>query len=303
MRPSLRREASLNVPGPTAARSRRGHSDGRQLPDVLRSCTPGCRSTPSARCNQSFEDDLALWAELGVAQRGAHLTQARGGWDKARKAVLDAGLTVSSMSCYRAGISESLEFSASIGAPVLYIVAGSAGSTPWEDAAAKFCEELAPRWSPGRRSSVWCFRSSRRIRCAPTSVSCTVSATPSISPAWLTWASWSTSIRAGTSGDSTSWSASTSTWSSLVQISDYRLGTFNMPNRCAIGDGDVPVERLMGTLLEAGYEGPFELEILGPRIDEEGYRGPIARSIERTGAMLEPRVHDGHGCTDRSDDS
>ena len=33
----------------------------------------------------------------------------------------------------------------------------------------------------------------------------------------------------------------------LVQIDDYRLGTFDMPNRCAIGDGDIPVERLMGT--------------------------------------------------------
>ena len=56
----------------------------------------------------------------------------------------------------------------------------------------------------------------------------------------------------------------------LVQISDYRLGTFDMPNRCAIGDGDVPVERLMATVLEAGYQGPFDLEILGPRIEDEG---------------------------------
>ena len=73
----------------------------------------------------------------------------------------------------------------------------------------------------------------------------------------------------------------------LVQIDDYRLGTFDMPNRCAIGDGDVPVERLIRTLLEAGYEGPFDLEILGPRIEEEGYRTPIARSIERASEMLE----------------
>ncbi len=73
----------------------------------------------------------------------------------------------------------------------------------------------------------------------------------------------------------------------LVQINDYRLGTFDMPNRCAIGDGDIPVERLMGTVLDAGYEGPFDLEILGPRIEEEGYRAPIVRSIERASEMLE----------------
>jgi hypothetical protein len=29
-------------------------------------------------------------------------------------------------------------------------------------------------------------------------------------------------------------------------------------------------------MLDAGYEGPFDLEILGPRIEEEGYRAPIA---------------------------
>ena len=66
-----------------------------------------------------------------------------------------------------------------------------------------------------------------------------------------------------------------------MQICDYKLGTFDMPNRCAIGDGDIPVERLMATVLDAGYEGPFDLEILGPRIEEEGYRAPIARSVER----------------------
>jgi sugar phosphate isomerase/epimerase len=72
----------------------------------------------------------------------------------------------------------------------------------------------------------------------------------------------------------------------LVQVSDYTLGTMDMPNRCAIGDGDVPVEALLALLLDAGYAGPIELEFLGPRIEEEGYRGPIRRSLERLGDML-----------------
>ena len=73
----------------------------------------------------------------------------------------------------------------------------------------------------------------------------------------------------------------------LVQICDYKLGTFNMPNRCAIGDGDIPVERLLGMVLDAGYQGAFDLEILGPSIEEEGYRAPIARSLERASEMLD----------------
>ncbi len=73
----------------------------------------------------------------------------------------------------------------------------------------------------------------------------------------------------------------------LVQICDYELGTFDMPNRSAVGDGDIPVERLIALMLDAGYDGPFDLEILGPRIEAEGYRAPIARSLERASAMLE----------------
>jgi sugar phosphate isomerase/epimerase len=72
----------------------------------------------------------------------------------------------------------------------------------------------------------------------------------------------------------------------VVQICDYRLGTYDMPNRCAIGDGDLPVERLLATVLDAGYTGPFDLEIVGPVIEAEGYREPIRRSIERAGEML-----------------
>jgi len=72
----------------------------------------------------------------------------------------------------------------------------------------------------------------------------------------------------------------------LVQVCDYRLGTYDMPNRGAVGDGDIPVERLLGLVLDAGYDGPFDIEILGPRIEAEGYRAPIARSVERVSGML-----------------
>jgi sugar phosphate isomerase/epimerase len=72
----------------------------------------------------------------------------------------------------------------------------------------------------------------------------------------------------------------------LVQICDFKIGTLDTPNRCAIGEGDIPVERLIGTMLDAGYEGVFELEILGPRIEAEGYRAPIQRSVERASEIL-----------------
>jgi sugar phosphate isomerase/epimerase len=65
----------------------------------------------------------------------------------------------------------------------------------------------------------------------------------------------------------------------LVQVADYATGTHDTPNRVVPGDGDLPLERIIGQLLDTGYEGLFELELIGPAIDAEGYDGAIDRSI------------------------
>lgn len=66
----------------------------------------------------------------------------------------------------------------------------------------------------------------------------------------------------------------------LVQVSDFRLGETLAFNRWVPGDGDIPLEWLMGSLLEAGYGGLFELEILGPAIAGEGYASAMGRGCE-----------------------
>ena len=55
------------------------------------------------------------------------------------------------------------------------------------------------------------------------------------------------------------------------------------------GDGDIPLARLLATVLNAGYRGYVELEMLGPRIEDEGYRDAIARGIEALEPMLDAR--------------
>jgi sugar phosphate isomerase/epimerase len=66
---------------------------------------------------------------------------------------------------------------------------------------------------------------------------------------------------------------------SLVQVSDQRIGTTSTPDRLVPGDGDIPLERLVRLLLDAGYAGPFDLELVGPRIEREGYASAIRRSV------------------------
>ena len=61
----------------------------------------------------------------------------------------------------------------------------------------------------------------------------------------------------------------------LVQVSDFIVGTRDTPNRVVPGDGDIPLRRILGDVLRAGYDGAFDLELIGPRIEEEGYESAI----------------------------
>jgi sugar phosphate isomerase/epimerase len=72
----------------------------------------------------------------------------------------------------------------------------------------------------------------------------------------------------------------------LVQFSDYVLGDKSLPSRAVPGDGDMPLARLLDWILSGGYEGAFDLELLGPRIDEEGHLQAAHRAGVRTGELL-----------------
>lgn len=72
----------------------------------------------------------------------------------------------------------------------------------------------------------------------------------------------------------------------LVQVSDFRVGTLCTPDRLVPGDGDIPLAPIVGALLDAGYAGPFDIELVGPRIDEEGYDAAVPRAIRAVDSLL-----------------
>ena len=73
----------------------------------------------------------------------------------------------------------------------------------------------------------------------------------------------------------------------LIQLSDYVLGDRALPCRAVPGDGAIPIERILGWALEAGYQGPFDLELIGPRIDAEGRFESARRACDVVGPMLD----------------
>lgn len=81
----------------------------------------------------------------------------------------------------------------------------------------------------------------------------------------------------------------------LVQVSDRRLASLAQPDRRVPGDGDLPLERLLADVVSAGYDGLFDLELLGPAIEAEGPSRAVARglawlrgAIDRLGAAGAP---------------
>jgi sugar phosphate isomerase/epimerase len=72
----------------------------------------------------------------------------------------------------------------------------------------------------------------------------------------------------------------------LVQASDYVYGDRSLPCRAVIGDGAMPWPRILDWLLSAGFKGGFDLELIGPRIEQEGRIAANRRCADRLGEML-----------------
>jgi sugar phosphate isomerase/epimerase len=72
----------------------------------------------------------------------------------------------------------------------------------------------------------------------------------------------------------------------LVQVSDFKVGTVASSQRLVPGDGDIPIARILRTVLDAGYPGVFDLELIGDAITAEGYDAAVPRAVDALGGIL-----------------
>jgi sugar phosphate isomerase/epimerase len=72
----------------------------------------------------------------------------------------------------------------------------------------------------------------------------------------------------------------------LVQLSDLVPPSTVVPDRAVPGDGVIPLARIIHRVTTTGYDGPFELELIGPRIEAEGYEAVCRRAVARLSDML-----------------
>ncbi len=65
----------------------------------------------------------------------------------------------------------------------------------------------------------------------------------------------------------------------LVQVSDFAEGTLATPERVPLGDGIIPLERILAAFEASDYDGYYEIEQLGPEIERLGYEESLRRSL------------------------
>lgn len=178
-----------------------------------------------------------------------------------------------------------IEMARTLGAKSIYMQTGGRGSLSWEEAAERFVALLAPGRAVARERGVTLMIENASafnidIHMAHTLADTILLAEMAdigvcidLQPCW------------GEAGLAKLFRRAMPI-TELVQVSDYVLGDRVAPCRAVPGDGAVPLERLIGDLLEAGYSGLFDLELVGPRIDAEGNRLATRRAAERLSELL-----------------
>ncbi len=169
----------------------------------------------------------------------------------------------------RQRLDRALDAAAELGARSVYLTTGGHGSGTWEDSARAFAEAVAPGVARARELGLQLMIENAPALYADLHIAHSLRDTLTLAEMadvgvcidlYFCWAEagLQESIRRAMPR------------CGLVQVSDYVLGDRALPARAVAGDGVIPLQRIIGWLLEAGYEGSFDLELIGPRIDREG---------------------------------
>jgi sugar phosphate isomerase/epimerase len=193
--------------------------------------------------------------------------------------------TEASWRAAREALDRAIEDARSLGARSLYMLTGGHGTLTWEEAAEAFRAAVAPCLAKARQAGIPLLIENAPPLYADLHIAHTLRDTVTLAEiadvgvcielfACWTEAGLRETIRRAMPR------------CHVVQVSDYVCGDRSLPSRAVPGDGAMPVQRMLEWVLDAGYRGVFDLEILGPRIDAEGRLNAVRRAADRVGEML-----------------
>jgi sugar phosphate isomerase/epimerase len=247
----------------------------------------------------SFDQDLTLWQELGVHHAGLLISKIEPDRDTKVARLKAAGIRPSTLVCgsfalsapetwdiTRTMLNSALDVVASMGGGSVYCTPGRTTGQPWREVFDVFAEAVAP--------------------CVAHAKQCGVSL--GIEPTVRTDVSFVNTLRDAMDVCERTGVALVADFGNcwmerdlrevlqraaphicLVQICDVIIGSSGKPSpggRVHLGEGELPIRRLMRDVLDAGYEGLFDLEVLGPAIEAEGYAPALRRGVDRASSLL-----------------
>jgi sugar phosphate isomerase/epimerase len=200
--------------------------------------------------------------------------------------VFAAGAVTNDPHDARAALNQVIDAAAGVGAHTVYMLTGGRGSLSWAQAAARFCETIAPCVEHAERAGVTLAIENASSLYADIHLAHTLRDTVTLAEMsglgvcielFHCWAE----------GDLHEMVERALPRTQLIQLSDYVLGDRSLPGRAVPGDGTIPIESLVAQALQGGYAHGFDLELIGPRIDTEGRLESARRACDVVGAMLD----------------
>jgi sugar phosphate isomerase/epimerase len=179
----------------------------------------------------------------------------------------------------REQLSRLIDIGAQIGAQSIYMVTGGHGTLAWEEAAESFAAAIAPCVVQSEAAGVQLMIETTNPFFADIHIAHSLADTiklaqiAGIGVCIDLFACWTESNLKQLIAEATPKCRA-------VQFSDYVYGDRTIPERAVPGDGAIPLERLVGWVLEAGYTGAFDMELGGPRIIAEGQFEAVKRAGE-----------------------
>jgi len=244
--------------------------------------------------------DIERWRSLGARRIGIQTAKMKvEGWDPYVERLRGSGFDVETIvhlnpnrwdddvqvEAFTNEVLRTLAAGKVLGARTVYTTTGARGTLTWEETARRFCAAIAPCAEAARRAGIELL-----VEPAPTlyadlyfthtlrdavqlAEQAGVGVVIDLFSCW-TEAQLRESIERAMPR------------CHLVQVGDYVIGDRALPCRAVPGDGTIPIARIVGWILEAGYRGSFDLELMGPRIDQEGHCEAVRRSAEWLGELL-----------------
>jgi sugar phosphate isomerase/epimerase len=248
----------------------------------------------------TFERDLALWSSIKLRHAGLLITKLADDPDGRMQQLADAGIRASTLitesfdlcdpdswDATRIAHRSAIDLMSRYGGYSIYFTPGRTTTISWQEDLDRLAEAIAPTVAYGeakgvlaaieptqRTSSSFVTTLSDAVDVAERTGACIVADFASI---WMERDLRQVLRRA-------------MPHIALMQIDDIVIGGRGRPapgGRVHIGDGELPIHRMMHDVLDAGYTGVFDLEVVAADFTQDCDESELRRGIDLASALLD----------------